>query len=237
MLFRSGEKFNLAKASKAAGVILVNDMETAAKQDVLLPFDFMSFSQGKGAEIPVLQLKREVVDSWLSRFSGRGLRNREEKINQSFAPDSCVLPVKARIDVSTKRGPGLVKLRNVIGVLPGSGPLAHEAIVIGAHYDHVGYGGFSSMAQVKIPTIHPGADDNGSGTTGLLDLARRMSDWRKKSPEIPSRRIIFCAFSGEELGLYGSLHYCKDPIFSLEKTKAMINIDMIGRLQIGRAHV
>ena len=226
-----GEKFNMAKASKAAGVILVNDMETAAKQDVLLPFDFMSFSQGKGAEIPVLQLKREVVDSWLSRFSGRGLRNREEKINQSFAPDSCVLPVKARIDVSTKRGPGLVKLRNVIGVLPGSGPLAHEAIVIGAHYDHVGYGGFSSMAQVKIPTIHPGADDNGSGTTGLLDLARRISDWRKKSPEIPSRRIIFCAFSGEELGLYGSLHYCKDPIFSLEKTKAMINIDMIGRLR------
>lgn len=226
-----GEKFNLAKASKAAGVILINDSDTAAKTDALLPFDFMSFSPGKGAEMPVLQLKRELVDSWLVRFSGRGLRDREEKINQTYAPDSCLLPIKASITVSAKRGAGLVKLRNVVGTLPGTGQLANEVVVLGAHYDHVGYGGFSSMAQVKVPTVHPGADDNGSGTTGLLELVRRVSEWRKLNPEAPCRRLVFCAFSGEELGLYGSLHYCKEPSFPLDKTKAMINIDMIGRLR------
>lgn len=225
------EKFNFAKASKALAVILINDSETAANGDILLPFDFMAFSQGKGAEIPVLQIKRELIDSWLVRFTGRGLKAREERINQTFAPDSCYLPVRAKIEVSTKRGPGKVKLRNVIGSISGSGSLSNEAVVIGAHYDHVGYGGFSSMAQVKVPTIHPGADDNGSGTTGLLELARCISQWRNQNPGVPCRKIIFCAFSGEELGLFGSVHYCKEPRFPLDKTKAMINIDMIGRLR------
>jgi len=225
------EKFNLAKACKALGVILINDSETAAKEDILLPFDFMAFSQGKGAEIPVLQVKRELVDFWLVKSTGRGLKAREEKINQTFGPDSCVLPIKSKIEVSTKRGPGTVKLRNVIGSIAGSGSLSNEAVVIGAHYDHVGYGGFSSMAQVKVPVVHPGADDNGSGSTGLLELARKISEWRKLNPAVSCRKMIFCAFSGEELGLFGSVHYCKEPRFPLNKTKAMINIDMIGRLR------
>lgn len=230
-----GEKFRLAKAAKAAGVILVNDAATAAMGDVLLPFDFMAFSPGKGAELPVLHVKRAVAEDWLAKATGKGLAEREEKINKSVAPDSCATSLVARIEVAATRGPANVKLRNVIGSLDGAGELAGEAVVVGAHYDHVGYGGFSSMAQVKVPTVHPGADDNGSGTTGLLELARRLAAWRKQNPGIPCRKIIFCAFSGEELGLYGSVHYCKEPVFPLNKTKGMVNIDMIGRLRPDKA--
>jgi len=226
-----GEKFNMAKSSKAAAVILVNDVEAAAKSDTLLPFDFMAFSQGKGAELPVLHVKRDIADSWLAKATGRGLKEREAKINKDYAPDSTILPLTASISVATKRGPGHVKLRNVIGSISGNGSLSTETIVIGAHYDHVGFGGFSSMAQVRVPTVHPGADDNGSGTTGLLELARRISSWRRMNPDQPCRRIVFCAFSGEELGLFGSVHYCKEPAFPLDKTRGMLNIDMIGRLR------
>lgn len=179
-----------------------------------------------------MHVKRAVADAWLKVGTGHGLKEREDKINSTFAPDSCIIPnMTAMVETETKRGPGNVKLRNVAGTIPGSGDLANETIVLGAHYDHVGYGGFSSMAQVKVPTIHPGADDNGSGTTGLLELARRMAIARKESPDKPCRRFVFVAFSGEELGLYGSVHYCKEPLFPLDKTRAMLNIDMIGKLR------
>lgn len=227
-----GEKFNLARNAKAAAILLVNDADTAGKDDPLLPFDFFAFAQGKGAELPLLHVKRSVADAWLKSATNRGLKEREDKINETFAPDSCVIPnLVATVETETKRGPGNVNLRNVVGTIPGSGDLANETIVVGAHYDHVGYGGFSSMAQVKVPTVHPGADDNGSGTTGLLELARRMAKTRNDAPGTPCRRFVFIAFSGEELGLYGSLHYCKEPLFPLDKTKAMLNIDMIGKLR------
>ena len=227
-----GEKFNLLRNAKAAAILLVNDTDSAGKDDPLIPFDFFAFSQGKGAELPLLHVKRAVADAWLKVGTGHGLKEREDKINSTFAPDSCIIPnMTATVETETKRGPGNVKLRNVAGTIPGSGDLANETIVLGAHYDHVGYGGFSSMAQVKVPTIHPGADDNGSGTTGLLELARRMAIARKESPDKPCRRFVFVAFSGEELGLYGSVHYCKEPLFPLDKTRAMLNIDMIGKLR------
>lgn len=227
-----GEKFNLIRNAKAAAILLVNDTDSAGKDDPLIPFDFFAFSQGKGAELPLLHVKRAVADAWLKTGTGQGLKEREEQINETFAPASCLIPdLVATVETETKRGPGNVKLRNVVGTIPGSGNLANETIVLGAHYDHVGYGGFSSMSQVKVPTIHPGADDNGSGTTGLLELARRMAKIRKESPDKPCRRLVFIAFSGEELGLYGSVHYCKEPLFPLDKTRVMLNIDMIGRLR------
>jgi len=99
-------------------------------------------------------------------------------------------------------------------------------VVIGAHYDHVGYGNFGSLGgRDARGKIHYGADDNGSGTTGLIELARRYGAMKDRQ----GRRMVFIAFTAEERGLYGSIHYCKEPLFPLEKTAAMLNMDMIGR--------
>jgi aminopeptidase YwaD len=115
---------------------------------------------------------------------------------------------------------------NVIGILEGTDAvLKNEAIVIGAHYDHLGKGGQGSLA-VNSTEIHRGADDNASGTAALLEIARQLAKEKKNK-----RTIIFIAFGGEEEGLLGSKHYINDPIFPLEKTIAMLNMDMVGRLQ------
>src|SRR5205807_10232770 len=91
----------------------------------------------------------------------------------------------------------------------GSGPLSKEIVVLGAHYDHLGYGGFGSLARnLKGKAIHHGADDNGSGTTMVMELARRFAQ-----KDHQGRRLVFMTFSGEESGLLGSAHYCKSPLF------------------------
>lgn len=115
---------------------------------------------------------------------------------------------------------------NPIGVLPGTDSiLKNEAIVIGAHYDHLGRGGQGSL-DVNSSKIHHGADDNASGTAAILELARQFAGERKNK-----RTIIFIAFSGEEEGLLGSKYYVNNPIWPLDKTVAMINLDMVGRLK------
>jgi hypothetical protein len=116
---------------------------------------------------------------------------------------------------------------NVIGILEGSHPtLKNEAIIIGAHYDHLGQGGAGSLAP-REGEIHHGADDNASGTAGVLELARLFTARESR----PRRTIVFIAFSGEEEGLLGSNYYVNHPIVPLANTVAMINMDMIGRLK------
>jgi aminopeptidase YwaD len=115
---------------------------------------------------------------------------------------------------------------NVIGILEGSdATLKNEAIVIGAHYDHLGKGGQGSLA-VNSTEIHHGADDNASGTAALIEMARIFAKEKKNN-----RTIIFIAFGGEEEGLLGSKYYVNNPVFPLDKTVAMINMDMVGRLK------
>jgi len=116
---------------------------------------------------------------------------------------------------------------NVIGVLEGSDPiLKKENIIIGAHYDHLGRGGEGSLAP-KAGEIHHGADDNASGTAGLIELARLFSVQRPKL----KRTLIFIAFGGEEEGLLGSNYYVNHPLVPLANTVGMINMDMIGRMK------
>lgn len=117
------------------------------------------------------------------------------------------------------------QVKNVVAVLEGEGPLAHETIVVGAHYDHLGMGGPGTLAPWTVD-VHNGADDNASGTAGLLEVARRLATRDEK----PRRRIVFIAFTGEESGLLGSKHYVRNPRFPLDDTVAMVNLDMIGRL-------
>jgi len=119
--------------------------------------------------------------------------------------------------------------KNVIGILPGRDPvLRNQTIILGAHYDHLGLGGFGSLDPDSTGLVHNGADDNASGAATLIQVAARLA----ASP--PARTVVFIAFSGEELGLLGSAHYVKHPIYPLGSTLAMVNLDMVGRLRNGR---
>ena len=118
--------------------------------------------------------------------------------------------------------------RNVVAFLEGSDPaLRAEHIIIGAHYDHLGMGAFGSMSTEKEPAIHNGADDNASGVAALLEIAERLVK------EKPARSVVFIAFSGEESGLIGSAYYTNHPFVPLTQARAMLNMDMVGRLGAG----
>jgi len=123
--------------------------------------------------------------------------------------------------------PRMVEARNVVAKIPGVEPtVGREVVVLGAHYDHLGYGGDGSMAP-DAHDIHNGADDNASGTATLMEVARHLME----APEKPSRTVLFLAFTGEEKGLWGSGHYVNNPLLPLENTVTMMNMDMVGRLR------
>ena len=129
-------------------------------------------------------------------------------------------PVAQHAHVGGLRG------KNVIGLLPGHDPvLRNETVIVGAHYDHLGLGGFGSLDADSTGQVHNGADDNASGAAMLIRIAERLAHER------PARTVLFLAFSGEELGLLGSAHYVKNPVYPLSTTMAMINLDMVGRLR------
>jgi hypothetical protein len=122
---------------------------------------------------------------------------------------------------------------NVIGLVPGRHPgLRSEAVVIGAHYDHLGHGAWGSNALDQIGAVHHGADDNASGTAAVLALARAFA-----AAGGADRTLVFVAFSGEELGLLGSAHYTRQPAWPIENTALMVNLDMVGRLRNGLLYV
>jgi hypothetical protein len=220
------EKMTNAVKHKAAAILLVNDRDTARDGDDLLNFGYYA-GVGRALlnlpQIPVLQVRRSVVEMML----GAKLEDLERGIDCDLKPRSqAATGWTASLSIDVKRSADALALHNVVGVLEGSGPLKDETIVIGAHYDHVGYGGASSLANLKKMAIHHGADDNGSGTTSIMELARRFGAMPKRE----GRRILFMTFSAEESGLIGSEAYCKNPLYPLDKTAAMINLDMVGRL-------
>jgi hypothetical protein len=147
------------------------------------------------------------------------------QIDADLKPRSRALPgveVRSRERFSQVRR----EVRNVIGILPGTDPArAHEAVVVGAHYDHLGLGGRHSLAPDAHGEIHNGADDNASGTAALIEIARVAAASRERFP----RTMVFIAFAGEELGLLGSAYYVEHPVVPLDRTTAMLNLDMMGR--------
>ena len=120
--------------------------------------------------------------------------------------------------------------RNVVAILPGtSAALRGEVVVIGAHYDHLGLGGFGAMDPDSTGRVHNGADDNASGTAALLEVARQLGRRR------PARTIVLVAFSGEELGTLGSSYFVQHPLPQpVDSIYAMLNMDMVGRLRNAR---
>jgi len=148
--------------------------------------------------------------------------------------ESLGLSVSGRVELSTRE----VTLHNVAAVAPGVGELAEEYIVVGAHYDHIGYGPYAS--RTGGDALHPGADDNASGTAAAWLLARRFAQRLADEPPQPRRSVLFIGFSGEERGLVGSTHFARhldEAGLTADQIVAMINLDMVGRLEDGALHV
>lgn len=130
----------------------------------------------------------------------------------------------------------VASIENVGALLPGVGGLADEVVVIGGHYDHIGYGHYGSRAKEHKGHLHPGADDNASGTAGVLLLARHFARAAqiKRNPAQPRRTILFTGFAAEERGLIGSRYMVRNAdqwAFDGKQVAGMINLDMIGRLR------
>jgi len=218
------QKKHEEKLNKLAADIKNNDKKLVAAKDPILGFN-QAGPESSGRNVPVLFVRRAELDEVVKGALGKDLSSIEKEIDKDLKPQSAELKGwKAVGETSIHRKEADVK--NVIGVLEGEGPLADETIIIGAHYDHLGAGGQGSLAPGS-KEIHNGADDNGSGTTVLVEVARALAARGEKLP----RRLVFIAFTGEEEGLIGSAKYVKNPLFPLENTVAMLNMDMVGRLK------
>ncbi len=167
-------------------------------------------------------ISEEVADALL-RASGTTLAAAQERIESERRPHSFALADSATLTVALERTRAVT--RNVVGLLPGRD--STRTLVLGAHYDHLGYGGASSLSP-DTHEPHVGADDNASGTTAMLLAAERLAA-RKGRPRAAT--IAFVAFTAEEIGLVGSSHFVDDPPRPFETIEAMINMDMVGRLR------
>ena len=222
-----------ASEHEAGGIIFCNDAD--ADGDALMAFT----RAGDGSEnrtMPILQIRRSLVDDVVKASLGRNLDAIQKGIDDSFEPQSGPLSgwrIRGQTAIERTETEG----RNVMAILPGVGwpksdaaaaagkrPPEPETVVLGAHYDHLGYGGANSAAPGEN-TVHHGADDNASGTALLVEVARML----KQEGPFP-RTILFVAFSGEERGLLGSAHYTANAAVPLADTAAMVNLDMVGRL-------
>ena len=168
------------------------------------------------ASVTVAHISTEVADELL-KSSKTSVADLKAKIGKSGKPASKVYPAAIKASYGTSVRP--VKADNVMGYLEGT-DLKDELIVISAHYDHVG---------VEGGEIFNGADDDGSGTTGVLEMAKAFAK-SKADGNGPRRSILFLAVTAEEKGLLGSDYYSRHPIFPLENTVTNLNIDMIGRI-------
>jgi len=219
-------KASNAKQHGARGVILVNDMAAhPTESDKLIEFGRATGPTDSG--ILFVQVKYADAAAWI-KAEGRDLREIEGGIDKHLQPRSFALThLKMELDVDIKHDSKVV--HNVTAYLPGQ---TSEYIVVGAHYDHLGLGDEHSLAPSQIGKIHPGADDNASGTAGVIELAR----WFSQQPQM-KRGILFLTFAGEEEGLLGSQYYVNHPVLPLSDAVAMVNMDMIGRIRDGKVYV
>ncbi len=172
------------------------------------------------AGIPIMQVKTSTAQKWLD------LGQFQTDVDADLRPRSRVLDatLSGNVDVKATFAEGI----NVVGVIPGRGRLANETVVIGAHYDHLGYGGKGSM-RPNDTGIHNGADDNASGTAAVLVAAKNLHDAMKTVTV--HRRIVVALFSAEEMGLGGSGYFVENVPIPLEGIKAMVNLDMVGAMK------
>jgi Zn-dependent M28 family amino/carboxypeptidase len=215
----------------AAAVILVSP--PGAKDDRVdrLETAASTTQVGREVSVPVVMMTAARADELIRGGDERGrslgeLRSVADAAGGVVALPNASVSIKAVVEHRPK------KTANISGVLRGHGALADEYVVIGAHYDHVGYGYDGGSVTNEYGKIHPGADDNGSGTAGVLLAIDKMKRWYAGlAPQQPVRSILFISFSGEELGLIGSRYFVQNSPIDASATYAMINMDMIGRLR------
>jgi len=227
-------KADRAVEAGAVALLIVNDPATCSTKE---KDDLKAPGGGATGKLPVVQVTWRGAGKRLSDVLGLGLAKRQAQIDGKVAPKSEAL-VGVRLHVKCALEADVRRVRNVAGLLvplapvavTGEGPVApsaepKETVVVGAHYDHVGRGRFGSLANAE-GKIHNGADDNASGTSAMIEIAGALVQRRGEL----SRRVLFLAFSGEELGLLGSKRYVENPLVPLADTVAMLNLDMVGRL-------
>ncbi|MFO0827498.1 MAG: M28 family peptidase [Phycisphaerales bacterium] len=227
---RMADKLGALVERGAAAIIVVNPPGAKANDRPLE--DLRTSRWGGPRGVPVVQLTTEAADALVRQADpqGRDLmalrRLADEGTTKEFAMKS---DVKATIAADV--GEATVPASNVGGVLVGKGALKDEWIIVGGHFDHVGYGMFGTDPKNR-GQLHPGADDNASGTAGVLVLAREMKEQYDAAPaDANLRSVLFLNFSGEESGLDGSKWWVKHPTLPADKISAMLNMDMIGRLR------
>ncbi|HET8548336.1 MAG TPA: M28 family peptidase [Bryobacteraceae bacterium] len=216
-----------ARNHGARAVILVNGEPDGKQEDRLIRFGSVAGPENAG--ILILQVRNAVANEWL-RAAGKSLADLQRHIESSSAPASFALPDTLRITAQVNIEREQATVRNVIGYLPGR---TKEYVIIGAHYDHLGLGNESSLAPSQIGQVHPGADDNASGTAGVIELARLLSARRNEL----TRGVLFMTFAGEEIGLLGSSQWVNHPTLPIENAVAMINMDMIGRVNGAKLYI
>lgn len=214
-----------ARMHGAKAVILFADPVHAEDEREALP----PFKGGGTAEewgLPVVAVHAAAIKP-LFDVADRDVAALHAAIDRDLKPQSFVLQgVRAEIALTATQTKKSVE--NVAAMVPG---LSDEAVVVGAHYDHLGLGEKNSLAPRLIGQVHHGADDNASGVAGLIELAQAFSG------EKPARTIVFAAFAGEELGLLGSTYFVKNPPLPIEKITSMVNMDMIGRPRNNKIYI
>jgi aminopeptidase YwaD len=217
-------KARTAREKGAVGLVVISGPVDDPDDNLIkLSYDQSFASSG----IPAITMKRSVVEKLIAA-GGKDLKTVQEEIKKSRQPQNVQIN---NVTMSLTAEVEHVKATsaNVVGYLEGNDPqLKNEAIVIGAHFDHLGFGGPGSGSLAPdAHEIHNGADDNGSGSAALLELEQAFGAEHQSL----KRSIIFTAFTGEELGTLGSSYYVNHPFFPLDKTVAMVNMDMVGRLE------
>jgi hypothetical protein len=225
------EKINAVVKRGVIGVIIVSPPECADPRSKKLETTEGSARWMRQQDVPVVVMTPEAAERMLSTRDKqrRGIRQLRRAADTDGSPIT-LNNDPVTLSVELDRSPR--KTWNIVGELPGKGERAKEVIVIGAHYDHVGYGYTGGSRSDEYGIVHPGADDNASGTAGLLLAAGELKKrYDAAGPDASLRSIVFVAFSAEEMGLIGSRHFIKHMPFEASATYAMLNMDMIGRLR------
>ncbi len=223
------EKFRALLDRGAAAILLVNPVDAVDGRSGL---ETIASTAGfrPDLSIPALHLSQEAASHLLAHASNgtASLEDLQQDANEGIAGVRH-FDDAAAITIETDVAAPSFNTQNIAGLLPGTGELADEWVVVGGHYDHIGHGYTGSRAPGD-DRVHPGADDNASGVGTILILADRLAQ-SAASDERPRRSVMFITFSGEEAGLHGSRHFIDNPTIDLDKTNFMLNLDMMGRLR------
>lgn len=223
-------KLKYLSEHKAAGVLVINErvdnmppqMKTFLSEPSVGMKKTGSAANAAANSLPVVTVGTAVANQILAA-ANTSVAEVKKSIAESLKPASKELNLP--VSFSAKMNEESVRAENVLGFLEGSDPkLKHEVLVVTAHYDHIGI----EKDLNAVDKINNGADDDGSGTTGVIMMAEAFAK-AKKAGHGPKRSILFMTVVGEEKGLWGSEWYSEHPVFPLANTIANLNIDMIGR--------